>query len=109
MRSSSRSDGTSTAPEYRWLLDAIRPALLRLDSSETQRTVKRCLERGDLAPLARLLPREKRTLLELVDGAVATSGRPDPRALVALTEALSPVMGSPYEDAPAQLIRHPGR
>jgi hypothetical protein len=86
MTSPSRSSGA----EVRLLAEEVRP-LLAEGPAPLLRAVDRAIASNDLGPLERLRPEEKRALLELLDGRVATGPSVgDPRALVHLCASLAP-------------------
>jgi hypothetical protein len=92
----------------RAFLEELRPDVTRLESASTKKAVLRAIETGDLSDLSRLRPSEKRSLLTIIDERLGgRRARPDPRAIVELTEALS-LIGIHEQDGALQSNR-PGR
>ena len=104
---SHRSTSTATA-ESRAFLRTLEAGLDEVDSPAAQRAMLRAIRGGDLSALHALPPRDKRALLELLDARLgAVDGRPAPRTIVDLAEALSPI-GIPEPEAGLVSVR-PGR
>ena len=89
--SSARREGSAGDRALsRFLRTQLRP-YLDPDDARILRAVVSAIVRGDLAPLHQLSAREKRSLLEMLDGRLSVHRRmPDPRSLVRLTDALVP-------------------